>query len=156
SAGIEVRQDLAPGLPHVWADADQISQVLTNLIVNAQQALADWAGRRRLTVRTETGADGRVRLSVSDSGPGVPIASRSRLFEPFFTTKPIGMGTGIGLSVCHSIITSYGGTIAVEDAPGGGSTFVVMLPVGGADAIEGRPTAGQPSASAQSRVLIVD
>jgi hypothetical protein len=70
TAGIDVQRDSAPSLPEIWADPDQISQVITNLIVNAQQALSDWAGPRRLTIITRFDAgDGMVRISVSDSGP---------------------------------------------------------------------------------------
>jgi PAS domain S-box-containing protein len=157
SAGVELHRELAPSLPKIWADPDQISQVLTNLIVNAQQALAEWAGPRRLTIATCWDERSQmVQLSVIDSGPGVPVAIKSRIFEPFFTTKPVGVGTGIGLSVCHSIITSHGGTLAVEDTPEGGTTFVVRLPLGtgaepAAAASKDRPTSGSGKG-----VLIVD
>jgi two-component system NtrC family sensor kinase len=132
--------------------------VLTNLIVNAQQALADWPGPRQLTLRThlDETSPRMVRLSVVDSGPGVPAAIRSRIFEPFFTTKPVGVGTGIGLSVCHSVVTSHGGTIELEDAPGGGTAFVIRLPLGGATETAAIPAKEEASPAGGARVLIVD
>jgi len=157
TAGVELRLDLAAALPPIWADADQIGQVLTNLIVNAQQAMAEWSGPRHLTITTALdGSDGMVRLAIADSGPGIPAAIRPRIFEPFFTTKPIGVGTGVGLSVCHGVVTSHGGTIAVEDAPGGGAAFVVRLPIGsGAEAAVAAPVTAAPSVAGGS-VLVVD
>jgi two-component system NtrC family sensor kinase len=157
TAGVELRRDLAPGLPAVWGDPDEISQVLTNLIVNAQQALSEWGGTRRVTVATRwLSADDIVEVSVVDSGPGVPAAIRSRIFEPFFTTKPVGVGTGIGLSVCHSIISAHGGTITIEDAPGGGAAFVVRLPTG-KEAVAAAPAEEKARAEGKgARVLVVD
>ncbi len=130
TAGIEVALDLAPDLPPVWADADQLNQVVTNLIVNAQQAMSATEGPRRLIIASACDRrQGLVRLSVKDSGPGIPPEIRSRIFEPFFTTKEIGAGTGIGLAVCHRIVESLNGKIAVESKPGGGALFTVSLPV---------------------------
>jgi PAS domain S-box-containing protein len=130
SAGVAVRLDLAKDLPALHGDADQMAQVLSNLVINAQQAMQSHAGPRRLVVATRRAGSGkRVRLRVTDSGPGVPREIRSRIFEPFFTTKPIGTGTGIGLALCHNIVAAHGGTISVEDAPGGGTRFVIVLPV---------------------------
>src|SRR5690606_14001078 len=119
------------GLPTIWADPDQLGQVITNLVINAQQALAEGSGPRRLTVTTRAEAGGsQVTLVVADSGPGVPADIRSRIFEPFFTTKPVGIGTGIGLSVTHSAVTAHGGSVEVREAAGGGAEFVVRLPTG--------------------------
>jgi CheY-like chemotaxis protein len=95
-----------------------------------------------------------VRISVIDSGPGISPEIRSRIFEPFFTTKPMGVGTGIGLSICHGIVTSYGGSIAAEAAPGGGAAIVLRLPVGGGKVA----TALSPDVATGGgrRVLVVD
>ena len=66
---------------------------------------------------------------VADNGPGVPDDIRSRIFDPFFTTKPAGLGTGVGLSLVHNVISGHGGTIVLEETPGGGATFAAELPV---------------------------
>jgi PAS domain S-box-containing protein len=155
TAGIEVRLNLADPLPSIWADDEQIAQVLTNLIVNAQQALADREGARRLTIATGLDTRGMVRLSVSDNGPGIPPEIKSRIFEPFFTTKPMGVGTGIGLSICHGIVTSCGGTIVAQDAPGGGAAIVLRLPIGGGGQAADASAADVPAGGGR-RVLVVD
>ncbi len=129
SAGVEVELDLAPDVPGSWADGDQLQQMVTNLIVNAEQAMAACEGPRRLRLATRFDAAARrLQLTVADSGPGVPAAIRSRIFEPFFTTKSVGVGTGVGLSLCHGIVGSHGGTVAIAEAPGGGALFKVTLP----------------------------
>jgi two-component system NtrC family sensor kinase len=152
---VTVAVDAAPGLPLVWGDADQLHQVLVNLVVNAQQALVQSAPPRRLAIRAEA-RDGTVVVEVEDNGPGMPPDVRKRAFEPFFTTKPQGVGTGIGLSVCHGIVAAHGGRIEVESEPGRGTLFRVTLPVaaGGAAALEG--TVPAPVAAAAGRVLVVD
>jgi two-component system NtrC family sensor kinase len=156
TAGVEVERKPAAGLPKVWADPDQISQVLTNLIVNAQQALADWSGPRRLTIATRFEADaGMVTITVVDTGPGVPADLKLRIFEPFFTTKPMGMGTGIGLSVSHSIIASHGGTLEVGDTPKGGATFTIRLPLGTSATATAGTKIDIPAPRDAGRVLIV-
>jgi PAS domain S-box-containing protein len=158
TAGIELVRELEPNLPPVWGDPDQIGQVVTNLIVNAQQALAERPGLRRLTIASSYDAAAKMlQLSVTDNGPGVPAKIKSRIFEPFFTTKPVGVGTGIGLSVCHGVVSAHGGSIAVEDAPGGGALFVVRLPAGGGlEAAADGPAAPIAELTSAAHVLIVD
>jgi signal transduction histidine kinase/DNA-binding response OmpR family regulator len=120
-------------LPSIRADADQIQQVLVNLITNAYQALREVQAPRQVTLTTRCDtARTRVILEVVDSGPGIPPALRTRIFEPFFTTKPPGAGTGLGLSMCQSIIEGHGGTIRVASQPGQSTVFQVELPVGDA------------------------
>lgn len=129
SSNVRVVKRLAPDLPPVWADRDQLSQVLMNLIVNAQQAMAEVPGPRRLkfvTLFDETCK--QVRLKIKDTGPGIPAELRSRIFDPFFTTKPIGAGTGVGLSVSRGIVQAHGGAIAVDSDPARGATLVISLP----------------------------
>jgi CheY-like chemotaxis protein len=112
---------------------------------------------RRLTVTSRHVArDDQIILAVSDTGPGVPDAIRRRIFDPFFTTKPIGAGTGIGLTVCHGMVSAHGGTIDVDAAPGGGAQFIVCLPCGGAgdDAAASVPAAHRRRRGA--RILVVD
>jgi two-component system NtrC family sensor kinase len=127
---IIVHLDLAEQLPLLWADANQIQQVITNLITNAHQALRQSSALRELTLTTRCDAmRRRVTLAVTDTGPGVPPVLQARIFEPFFTTKPVGIGTGLGLSLCRGIIERHGGTITVTSQPGQGATFCVELPV---------------------------
>ena len=118
-------------LPSIRADADQIRQVLVNLITNAYQALREVKAPRQVRLTTHCdAARTRVTLEVVDTGPGIPPALRTRIFEPFFTTKPPGMGTGLGLSLCQGIIEGHGGTIRVTSQLGQGTVFRVELPVG--------------------------
>ncbi|HET8723170.1 MAG TPA: ATP-binding protein [Anaeromyxobacteraceae bacterium] len=122
-ARVEVERDLAPAL--TLGNANQLQQVVVNLVVNATQAAP---GKGRIRVRTGPGAPGRVVVSVADDGPGVPPGIAERIFEPFFTTKPEGQGTGLGLSICYRIAEEHGGAIRLENPPEGGARFVVDLP----------------------------
>jgi PAS domain S-box-containing protein len=117
---------LDPTLPAVSGDPDQIRQVITNLLVNAAQAMAR-GERRQALVRTWWNADW-VGFEVLDSGSGIPPEALSRIFEPFFTTKAHGQGTGLGLSISHGIIRAHGGDIHGENLPGGGARFAFRLP----------------------------
>ena len=154
TADIEVERKLAPDLPPVHGDPDQLHQVLANLLVNAQQALQTVPLPRRL--RTATGTDGEaVWVTVTDNGPGIPAGIVNRIFEPFFTTKPQGVGTGVGLSVSHGIIAAHGGQILVESEPGAGSTFTVRLPRARAERAA-EVSAEPPGAHRRARILVVD
>ena len=127
---ITVHLALAEKLPLLWADPNQIQQVITNLITNAHQALRESSALRQLTLTTQYNATRtRLTLAVTDTGPGVPPALQARIFEPFFTTKRMGIGTGLGLSLCRGIIERHGGTLTVTSPPGQGATFCVELPV---------------------------
>ena len=127
TAGIEMKQELAPSLPRVRGDDRQLQQVLLNLVVNAEHALAN-CQRRVITLRTSA-AVGRVIVEVSDTGQGMSVEVQKRVFEPFFTTKPEGAGTGLGLSVSFGIVQTHGGTLTVHSALGAGATFRLTLPV---------------------------
>ena len=155
TADIEVVRELDPGLPAVWGDSDQLHQVVTNLVVNAQHAMQPADGPRRLTVRSEL-RHGEVAVVVEDNGPGMPEEVRKRVFEPFFTTKPQGMGVGVGLSLCHGIVSGHGGRIEVETEPGQGSRFVVTLPLSLREVAGGEPAQIEPKPSGRGRVLVVD
>jgi signal transduction histidine kinase/HAMP domain-containing protein len=121
----------------VVADPNQLSQVLTNLAVNARDAMA-LGGELHFRLGRETrdaaagdaapGPGEWVTLAVSDSGPGIRPEVRERIFEPFFTTKAPGSGTGLGLSQAYGIVTQHRGHIAVDSRPGGGTTFTIYLP----------------------------
>jgi PAS domain S-box-containing protein len=127
ASDVEVVLDLASDLPRVSGDSDQLILVLMNLIVNAQHALQTRSPPRRLEITTVR-HNGKVRIEVSDNGPGIPSGIAARIFEPFFTTKPQGAGTGIGLSVCHNIVSAHHGEIAVASRPTGGAMFTISLP----------------------------
>ena len=116
------------GGPWVLGSENQLLQVLVNLVSNAQQALtaACGAGTVRVSHAELTGE--RVAILVDDDGPGVPQEVREQIFEPFFTTKSVTHGTGLGLSIVRSLIERHGGTIRVDDAPGGGARFIIELP----------------------------
>jgi len=113
--------------PDLHADRDQVVQVVTNLVQNAQQALAGKANGR-VTVRLAREQD-KLVLSVNDNGPGIAPEMRGRLFEPYATTK--AEGTGLGLAIVERIVVEHGGQISAGDAPGGGASFVVTLPLSG-------------------------
>ena len=132
-SNIELEVDLDPALPPSMADRQQIEQVILNLIVNAEQAMTAAQGGGRLEIRTKQ-EHNQVVIRVSDDGPGISSENVSRIFDPFFTTKEVGQGTGLGLSLCHSIIRDHGGRISVDSEPAGGATFTVELPVAPASA----------------------
>jgi len=120
-------------LPPIRCFASDLGQVLLNLLVNAAQAIEDDPARGRglgnITIATRLVGD-EVELSVTDDGAGVPEPLRRRLFEPFFTTKPPGKGTGQGLAIAYAIVVDrHGGSIGCDDAEGGGTRFVVRLPL---------------------------
>jgi two-component system NtrC family sensor kinase len=120
-------------LPLLMANAGDLNQVFLNLIVNAAHAI-ETAGlgpdqRGKITVRTRADEHG-VLITVSDNGCGIPAEIADRIFDPFFTTKPIGRGTGQGLAITHTIIVErHHGAINHEPAPGGGTTFRILLPL---------------------------
>jgi PAS domain S-box-containing protein len=168
---IEVSTDVAPGLPGALLDAVQVEQVILNLCINARDAMQ---GVGRLTLSARLGAhdgafcascrqrfDGRfLEISVSDSGPGIAPEVRERMFDPFFSTKEVGKGSGMGLAMVHGIVHQHGGHVLVDSAPGGGTTFRVLVPAAeapvqaapGRAAGPGRKTREQLS----GRVLVAD
>ncbi len=146
-------------MQQVWVDPDEIQQVFFNLIKNGEQAMIEAHGGGRLTVVTEGTAEG-VRISIADEGPGVSPEIQRRVFDPFFTTKEAGEGTGLGLTICYSIIDEHGGRIWLENRPAGGAVFNVELPFGVREEEEpadAEPPAGaQPASIGGKRILVVD
>jgi signal transduction histidine kinase/CheY-like chemotaxis protein len=165
--GEQVELVLRPeaGAATVLADLSQIEQVLLNLAVNARDAMPG-GGRLLLQTADVPGDDrqaqghqapGRVALLVSDSGAGMDAATRAHIFEPFFTTKPTGQGTGLGLSTVYGIVQQSGGTIAVDSAPGSGTTFRIELPlVAAADAAAAAPAPAAQTSGGSETVLLVE
>ena len=132
---IEIVLDLDRSLPPIWIDADQIKQVIMNMVVNAQHAVEE---KGNITIRTRRALDPRasaaeakpmVAISIIDTGCGISERNLKRIFDPFFTSKDVGRGTGLGLSVSHGIVEAHGGLIEVESKVGEGSTFRVFLPL---------------------------
>jgi len=120
---------LGANVPAVFADAHQVQQLLLNLIINAEHAMASAHSRGALTIRTM--ADDRRHVAiveVSDDGPGVPESLRSRIFDPFFTTKQVRAGTGLGLAVAQALAHEHGGSIRLAQDRTEGATFVIELP----------------------------
>ena len=158
TGGVTVRLQLATDLPVLWADAHQLHQVVVNLVVNAQHAMATVPPPRSLTIASEALADPpRVRLTVTDSGPGIAAELQGRIFEPFFTTKPQGQGTGLGLSLSRGIVESHAGSLTVESTPGHGCSFHVELPVVTPPAhVEAPAPAPATAPMERRRILVVD
>lgn len=125
---IHVNTHLDPKLPEVIADYSQMQQVFINIILNAETAILEAHNGGTLTVTTKK-VNNSVKVSFTDSGPGIAKENLNRIFDPFFTTKEVGKGTGLGLSVCHGIIAEHGGRIYARSKLGNGATFVVELPI---------------------------
>ncbi len=122
--GLAEVRDFQP-VPPVAGDEERLRQVFMNLALNALDALPR-GGTLWVSCQPSTVEGREVAIYVDDSGPGVPAVVRDRIFEPFFTTK--AQGSGLGLSIVHAIVAQHGGTISVEEAPGGGARFAVLLP----------------------------
>jgi len=112
-------------LPEIECYPNQLNQVFTNLLVNAEQAMP---GKGTLTIKTVRDGD-VVRVMISDTGVGIPRENLARIFDPGFTTKGVGVGTGLGLSICHKIIQDHRGKIEVESEAGKGTTFTLTFPL---------------------------
>ncbi|MHB1311427.1 MAG: PAS domain S-box protein [Gemmatimonadaceae bacterium] len=125
---VKLSVSLAPDLPMVEADPFQLQQVFINLLSNAEQAVGDMPGERRISVTTGVRGDHLV-ATISDNGPGIAPETLPHIFNPFFTTKPRGSGTGLGLSISDGIIHEHHGTLRVRSEPGAGATFEIELPL---------------------------
>ena len=145
------------GHPRVVGDRGRIEQIFTNLLLNAIHALPEGEPRRhKIRVGIRPLPSDRVLIEIADNGSGIAAEVQERIFQPFFTTKPIGEGAGLGLSICHGIVTALGGEISFDSEVGRGTTFRVVL-----------PTTAQPLASADvtpiarevwpgGRILVID
>jgi two-component system sensor histidine kinase HydH len=131
-AKIELKQELHDRLNRIEADAEQLKQVLINLVQNAIHAIGDQTGTITIrTLRPERFSDFRgsgemLEVHVTDTGPGIPVDQQLHIFVPFFTTKQ--KGTGLGLAICQRIVKNHGGTISVQSRSGDGTTFIIRLP----------------------------
>jgi signal transduction histidine kinase len=123
---VELRLESDPSTPKIVAVRDQVHQVVLNLVLNA---LAVTPPDGSISVRTAGASEGGVEIEVSDCGPGIPPDQLEQIFDPFFTTKGPDEGSGLGLMVCHRIVTDHGGTIEVRSGSAGGASFLVRLPL---------------------------
>ena len=124
---VAVRLELADGLPKAMADPVQLQQVFINLVLNAIEAMSGGGSELTLTIGSQLTADGKVAISVGDTGVGLPAEDLERIFDPFFTTKP--QGTGMGLALTRSIVEAHGGRVWAVANAGPGATFHFALPV---------------------------
>jgi signal transduction histidine kinase/CheY-like chemotaxis protein len=126
TANIKVITDLQPELAGTVADSGQIQQVFLNIIINAEKELEAKGGGILIIATKQIG--NFIRISFADNGPGINKKNLERIFDPFFTTRAAGEGTGLGLSVCHGILSEHNGRIYAESEEGMGATFIVELP----------------------------
>ncbi len=151
-----VIRDFRP-IPSVDANAAKLGQVFVNLLVNAAQALV-WGSMEKDEIRVVTYTDpaGKAVVEIHDSGSGIPRESLSRIFEPFYTTKPPRTGRGLGLAICHEIVTALGGAITVESEPGRGSIFRVLLPRSSNESGISKAPRKSAGETRRGRILVVD
>jgi PAS domain S-box-containing protein len=168
---ITSRIDDAESDLQVQADRGELVQIFNNLLINAKQAMRE-AGAVEISIRRYTHPEGSrysayaplslgegeyVRISIRDSGPGIPRSRIPHLFDPYFTTKPTG--SGLGLSIVYSLVKKYGGEVTVQSTKGEGSTFTVFLPIGGAPGTYGAYGEEQgelPSLRFTETILLMD
>lgn len=161
-SSIEFRQNLAPDCGYVLASPTVIHQVVMNLCTNAYQAIQNSVGCIDVTLApvvmdaSHSALPGSyVKLTVKDTGPGIPGQIAERVFEPFFTTKEIGQGTGLGLAVVHGVVTQCGGSVSFESTPGKGTSFYVYLPCVAPIAVTAE-SAPEGAIGGSERILLVD
>jgi two-component system, NtrC family, sensor kinase len=132
---VRLETQLAQDVGRAWVDADQLKQVLINLLFNACDAL-DGTGQitiytalqpRPLTPGVKRQPHECIEITVSDTGAGIPVSDQEQIFDPFFTTKPPGKGTGLGLAISRRLVESFDGRLEVDSREGKGSTFTIRL-----------------------------
>lgn len=165
---IDIRPHIQPNCHPILADATQIQQVIVNLCVNASHAMRETGGILEVVLEDviydidqalvlDLTAGSYLKLTVRDTGCGMPPEVQEHLFEPFFTTKEPGEGAGLGLSVVHGIVKGHHGVITVESAPGQGTTFAIFFPVTD-EPVPQEPQAREPGTVRRDKgyILIVD
>ena len=126
-AGVDVVRDLKDDMATVIGDPMLLQQALLNVIINAEHAVAATAAPGTIVISTMT-RDGRVVITIRDSGSGIAADALPRIFDPFFTTKTVGQGTGLGLAITYGIVQEHGGVIHASNVEGGGALFTIDLP----------------------------
>jgi signal transduction histidine kinase len=157
SNNIRVAFQPARDLPMTIVDSGQLQQVFLNLIINAETEMKLAKGGGKLSIKTEQ-VDNTIRISFKDNGPGIAKENLERIFDPFFTTREVGQGTGLGLNVCHGIITEHKGKIWVESKLGRGATFIVELPIVTEDSqlVLLEPAVEEPKKVTKAKILVID
>ena len=126
---IEVSRKEAENVPRISGDPLLLQQALLNILINAEHAIAATGQPGRIEATVAPGNGGKVvRLTIDDSGPGIPIEILPKIFDPFFTTKDVGQGTGLGLAITYGIVQEHGGTVHAANLPSGGARFMIELP----------------------------
>ncbi len=151
---VESRVDIEPDLPAISVDANQIQQVLVNLVSNAAHAIASTGQAGTVTIRARRFLD-ELAVDVVDDGPGMTQEIAAQVFDPFFTTKSEHEGTGLGISISQGIVREHGGRITLETAPGRGATFTIHLPI---QEVPADPEPEEPARlpTSRLRVLVID
>ncbi|MFC2050160.1 PAS domain S-box protein [Chloroflexota bacterium] len=157
SHNIKVAFQPASDLPLTIVDPGQLQQVFLNLIINAEKEMRLAHDKGKLSIKTEH-IDNKIRISFKDNGPGIAKKNLDRIFNPFFSTREVGQGTGLGLSVCHGIITEHKGRIWAESKLGKGATFILELPVVTEDKrpMPLEPTVEEPKKVTKAKILVID
>jgi CheY-like chemotaxis protein/two-component sensor histidine kinase len=154
----QLAREYAADVPLVEGNEARLAQVFLNLIINASHALPEGKpGQNEVRLILKPGAQGEVVAEVRDTGCGIPPEVIGRIFDPFFTTKPVGVGTGLGLALCHAFVTSRAGRIEVESQVGKGTVVRVTLPrASGQPERAPRSIPAQAGGTVRGRVLVVD
>jgi len=122
---IDIQTDLAENLPIIAGDQAQLQQVILNLMNNAIDAIGKDG---TISIRSGAGKS-EIRITIADTGPGIPESMQKKVFDPFYTTKSTGKGTGLGLWISYSIIEKMGGKLALQSKEGQGAAFTITLPI---------------------------
>ncbi|MBN2163671.1 MAG: response regulator [Pontiellaceae bacterium] len=167
-ASIEIRLNIAPECPGIMGEPSQVQQIIMNLATNAYHAMRETGGTLSISLSArelnladcgtpyEIAPGTYVRLSIEDTGTGIPSEIRDRIFEPYFTTKEVGEGTGMGLSLVHAYIKGLHGRISVDSTPGKGTAFHIDLPITYAMDHEAPATQTGTAMAGSESILLVD
>ena len=153
---IVITRETANTLPPVFADANQIQQVLLNLVVNAEDAMLATSNGGSIVIKSKYDIEQKsVVIELHDDGPGIPKEVTDKIFDPFFTTKDVGKGTGLGLTVARTLIQEHGGKIHVEAHPKNGTSFFIALPVTSITTTQKKPQASLVTKASRGATLLL-